>query len=145
MWWSFKMNLSHSSKKKKDSVKCLSNRILPETQGGRWMLPFVSPSYFYLNCLAPWCIYQPNSFILNCGSRGAWPAHFVIFYLSCTVSPANNGTLHYITHLLGIHVIQSDIQSGSDTPPFLTIIGRTIPSKSQVGLKEERCCIRDGA
>lgn len=30
---------------------------------------------------------------------------------------------------------QSDIQSSSDTPPILAIIGRTIPSKSQVGLK----------
>lgn len=145
MWWSFKMNLCHSSKKKKDSGKCLSNRILPDTQGGRWMLPFVSPSHFYLNCLLPRCVYQPTFFILNYGSRGAWSAHFFIFYLSCTVSPANNGALHYITRLPAIHVIQSDIQSGPGTPPFLTIIGRTIPSKSQVGLKEERCCIHDGA
>lgn len=68
--------------------------------------------------------------------RGAWPAHFFIFHLSCTVSPGNNGALHYITRPLCIHAIQSDIQSGSNTPPNLAIIGRTIPSKSQVGHKK---------
>lgn len=94
---------------------------------------------FYLNLLFLRCVYQPSFSSWNIRRlREAWPAHFFIFHLSCTVSPGNNSALHYITSPFCIHTIQSDIQRRSDTPPILTIIGRTIPSKSQVGQKKKR-------
>lgn len=80
-------------------------------------LPFHFQRDFYLNLRLLRCVYQPSFFfILKYRLRGAWPSHFFIFHLSCTVSPGNNGALHYITRPLCIHAIQSDIQSGSDTP-----------------------------
>lgn len=81
-----------------------------------WSLPVLLSCDFYLTLLFPRCVYQASHFIFRYRLRGAWPAHFFIFHLQCTVSPANNGTLHYITSPLRIHAIQSDIQSGSDTP-----------------------------
>lgn len=79
-----------------------------------------------------------KTFTLKYKLKGAWPAHFFIFHLSCTVSPANNGALHYITHPLCIHANESDIQSSSSAPFILIIIGGTIPLKIQVGQKKKR-------
>lgn len=60
-------------------------------------------------------------FILECGGERSFISH-----LSCALSPGNNGALHHITRLLGSRRRRA----------VRAIIGRTIASKRQVGLKK---------
>lgn len=127
------------------------SRTTPLTLDGR-KTPHLDAevSYFLVTFIRMFCslkcVHQTSYFIFKYRLRGAWPAHVFIFHLQRTVSPGNNGALHYITRPLCIHAIQSDIQSGLRHPshPRHYWQNNTL-KKPSWPKKKERCCICDGA